>query len=893
MPSPTPKTIQTARSSRTQPEAASVLLVDDDPDFHLLAKEMLGHLGQFETTSAASADEALVLLSKGRYDIVVADYSMPETTGLELLKILRSAGNDIPFVMVTGRDREDVAIDALNSGADFYLQKGGDLAASFASLSKLIVHLAQARSSERRSQESLSEAISKLQELDSIINQSPVIVATWTVGERWPVGYISSNVSQLGYSADDFLSGRVSYMDVVYPDDLPRLRAEVARGNESGPPSWRLEYRVLTSSGEVRWISERTLVIQKDGVAVGWQGVLLDITDQKLAERRIRDLAMIVDSSHDAIYGMDLDGRITSWNQAATDLYGYSAAEAIGAEGEFLVPDEVRMEVASVRARVRNGEKVDNYESVRLRKDGSRVDVSITLSPVRNDSGAVVGFSATVRDISERKKADRLLVESELKYRTLFDGANDAIYIADAEGCILDVNKAASEQTGFSRRELIGMSITDVDVPREADKTRQRMDGMRRQGAGFFETVHRTKDGREFPVEVNARLIEYFGKPAIIGMIRDVSERKMAEDALRTVMSSLEELESIVTASPAVVFQWTYSDKGVRQIQFVSNNVSQFGYISSELMSQMRDFDRIVHPDDRIVVASGISKYDEAGADEFNLEYRIVTKGGEVRWVDERASVVRGESGLPVRHQGIVIDITARKLAEEALRFANEKLNLLGSITRHDVANQLGILVAAMSLLEEESDEASRKSHMRMMQEAISRISQQLEFAGSYQKAGTKPPEWVHVRLDLAVATSSANLGAIKVDVRVGNMDVWADPMFERVLFNLFDNAVRHGGKVTTIRIFTERRGDAVALVFEDDGVGVRPEEKELIFGKGHGGNTGHGLFLCREILGITGMTIVENGEHGKGSRFEICIPVGKYRGQVVWDPSGERSFKA
>jgi signal transduction histidine kinase len=165
------------------------------------------------------------------------------------------------------------------------------------------------------------------------------------------------------------------------------------------------------------------------------------------------------------------------------------------------------------------------------------------------------------------------------------------------------------------------------------------------------------------------------------------------------------------------------------------------------------------------------------------------------------------------------------------------------------------------------------------MREAISAISQQLEFAGSYQKAGTKPAEWVHVRLDLAGAMSGVELGHVKVENDVGNLEVWADPMFEKVLFNLLDNAVRHGGKLTRIRVFTERRGDDLVIVVEDDGVGVSPDEKELIFGKGYGKNTGHGLFLCREILGITGMTIVEVGDLGKGSRFEIFVPAGKHRG--------------
>ena len=177
MPPPRPIAFQTTNGTTSQPEVASVLLVDDDRDFLLLVKEMLERMGRFEVTSAESVDEAFALLSRGRYDVIVADYLMPGATGLDMLRTLRADGNDTPFVMFTGKGREDVAIDALNSGADFYVQKGGDSGASFANLSKMIMHLVQARSAERRGHESLDKAISKLQELDSIINQSPVIVA--------------------------------------------------------------------------------------------------------------------------------------------------------------------------------------------------------------------------------------------------------------------------------------------------------------------------------------------------------------------------------------------------------------------------------------------------------------------------------------------------------------------------------------------------------------------------------------------------------------------------------------------------------------------------------------------------------------------------------------------
>jgi PAS domain S-box-containing protein len=418
--------------------------------------------------------------------------------------------------------------------------------------------------------------------------------------------------------------------------------------------------------------------------------------------------------------------------------------------------------------------------------------------------------------------------------------------------------------------------MLDIDLNVQKSSVQALMDRMRRDGSAFFETLHLTKDGREIPVEISARLIEYLNRPAVLAIARDVSERKLTEEALATVMQSLEELESIVSASPAIVFRWTYSNE--RYVQFVTDNVMQFGYHPSDLISSSRPYSEFIHRDDQARVASEIARYDEDNVTEYGLEYRIVTRDGPTRWVDDRTTVRVAEAGMPMIHQGIVMDISPRKEAERALRLANEKLNLMGTITRHDVANQLSIVLGALALIDEDADEAARKRHMEMARDAIKIVSQQLEFAGSYQKAGSKAPEWVHVRLDLLSAIASLDLGGVSVEHKLGDLEIWADTMFEKVLLNLIDNSVRHGGDVTKIKVHAHKRGDELALVIEDNGSGIKPEDKDLIFQRGYGQHTGLGLFLCREILAITGLRIEETGDYGKGTRFEITAPPDRFR---------------
>jgi signal transduction histidine kinase len=165
-----------------------------------------------------------------------------------------------------------------------------------------------------------------------------------------------------------------------------------------------------------------------------------------------------------------------------------------------------------------------------------------------------------------------------------------------------------------------------------------------------------------------------------------------------------------------------------------------------------------------------------------------------------------------------------------------------------------------------------------MAKDAIRIVSQQLEFAGSYQKAGSKPPEWVHVRLELASVLDSMDLKGISIEQHLGDLEIYADPMFGKVVFNLIDNSVRHGGEVSLMRIHARERSDSLVLTVEDNGSGIRPEDKELVFQKGYGQHTGLGLFLSREILAITGMKIEETGDFGSGTRFEVTVPAGKYR---------------
>ena len=259
-------------------------------------------------------------------------------------------------------------------------------------------------------------------------------------------------------------------------------------------------------------------------------------------------------------------------------------------------------------------------------------------------------------------------------------------------------------------------------------------------------------------------------------------------------------------------------------------------------------------------------------------------KGDEITLTDGRVAMVdyipifdtNGQRRGRIWHHQ---DITGLKRAEEALRQANNKLKLLNSITRHDVANQLMLLTGYLSILEKNQSDPLFKEKIRKITTAAGRITSMIQFTKMYEEIGVNDPVWQECRT--LVATASQQVQPAKVVVENDIPEGWeisSDPLIVRVWYNLIDNAIQYGGKITTIHFYVQESGGDSLIICEDDGEGIPENNKEKIFDRGFGRNTGLGLFLSREILAITGITIRETGEPGMGARFEIRVPKGSYR---------------
>ena len=218
------------------------------------------------------------------------------------------------------------------------------------------------------------------------------------------------------------------------------------------------------------------------------------------------------------------------------------------------------------------------------------------------------------------------------------------------------------------------------------------------------------------------------------------------------------------------------------------------------------------------------------------------------------------------------------RMAETELTRKNKKITLLYNISRHDIANHLTVLRVKIKQVKKLSKDPTLLPHINKIEEEAREIYNDLENARICQEIGINVQEWHIVADTLRPVILRAGTAGIRCFVDIGNLEIYADPLLPRVFSNLLDNVVRHGSHVTSITVTCHRTAGGMLVIWEDDGVGIPAEEKERVFDQGYGKNTGLGLFLCREILAITGITLQENGVPGKGARFELLIPKGKYR---------------
>lgn len=256
-----------------------------------------------------------------------------------------------------------------------------------------------------------------------------------------------------------------------------------------------------------------------------------------------------------------------------------------------------------------------------------------------------------------------------------------------------------------------------------------------------------------------------------------------------------------------------------------------------------------------------------------DIEVKFSCADGNKRW----ALVSAMDCAEPAIHC-TAVDITEQKQAQDALRLANRKLNLLNNVTRHDILNQLTGLIGYLELSRDETKDPVLLAYVTKEEQAANAIRNQILFTRDYQNIGVNSPQWHNIAETLPLAMATLDIHQVKVTVNLAAVEIYADPLLEKVFYNLIENSLRHGERVTDIEIQSMFVRDGIDIIIEDNGAGIPSDAKERIFRREYFKNSGFGLFLTREILAITDLSITENGTFGTGARFVIHAPPGTFR---------------
>ncbi len=407
----------------------------------------------------------------------------------------------------------------------------------------------------------------------------------------------------------------------------------------------------------------RTLALDARRLAgVGDSLILItfhDVTQRKQAERTTSLLAAIVDFSDDAILSKKLDGTITSWNQSAERLFGYKAKEAIGQHITLIVPWERRSEEEDILRRLARGERVEHFETVRRRKDGSYLDLSLTISPIRDAAGRVIGASNVARDIGERKRIEVALRESEERFRAIVETTPECVKLISADGTLLHMNRPGLEMVGaHSADEVVGKNVYDLIAPEDRARFQAFNETVCRgeQGSLQFDIVG--LEGKRRHMETHAAPLRNPDETVLhLAVTADISERKHSEELLR---KSEERFRALVTASSDVVYRMSPDWSEMRELD-------GRGFIADTGKPRKDWLNEYIHPEDQPIVLRTIREAVRTKS-MFELEHRVRQTDGTLGWTNSRAVPLLNANGEILEWFGAATDVTARKEAEENFR---------------------------------------------------------------------------------------------------------------------------------------------------------------------------------------------------------------------------------
>jgi PAS domain S-box-containing protein len=746
---------------------------------------------------------------------------------------------------------------------------------------------------------------------------SNIIFTTDTKGKLTYVSPVIHHV--LGYDPNE-ISGKHFYK-LVPPDE--RYNIGLMLKNALLDKTLPEEFRMIDKTGhlhDVRIIAQPYW--EKEKLA-GINGLIEDITNLKKVEHDLKQIELqykaVVEDQTDLICRFRPDFSITFFNPAFSRYYLISQEVILQKNLSTLISSNELKKIREIIGNLTIERPVKTFEHENVSAKGVIHSYYSTIRAIYNASGEATEFQISSRDITELQqyyeKSQNLLEElqlhqkelekqneelmmlreqaerSERKYLDLYDHAPAGYFTLAPNGKITDMNLTGAALLGKTREQILNSSLQNYILPENRDIfiafCRRVFESSRKQTCEI--TLVRADTGEHVVIQADGKRIEQepnAGRQCRIVMT-DITDRVLAdkilsenEDRLRKMMEGSSVPIFVIDTNHQVVY-WNKAMSactGVEAKDVINTNKHWRGFYPEEhtcLADLVVDgaCDKIskAYPD----IASK-SRLLEGAYEAINF---FPTMGEQGKWLHFTASPVYDTKQNIIAALETIIDITDLKLAEETVKNANTKLNTLTQITRHDIINQLTILMSFVAFVEQSlPDDATVRKHAEKIKNAAQTIQNLIVFTREYQKLGMELARWHSLDHLIHKAMENVDARSIKLSLDPTPVSIYADPLIERVFENLVENSVRYGGKVSEIRISFNGSANNGKIIFEDNGQGIPDAQKTKIFSKDVGKTPKFGLFITKEILGYHDISIKETGEPGKGARFEIEVPRARYK---------------
>ena len=689
---------------------------------------------------------------------------------------------------------------------------------------------------------------------------SPIGIAVENL-EGQPLFVNAAFCSFLGFSEEELRCKHC--VDFSPPEDAAKdwvlfqqLRAGVIE-------NYQLEKRYFRRDGSLVW-GRLSISLLNSGPTPMVVAMVEDITQKKRAEDALLRHAAIVESSADAIASVTLEGVIASWNGGAQRIYGYTESEAVGKPVSILVPPEIPNEENKILETLRAGGRIEDFETVRVTKTGTRINVSLSISPIKDSTGKIVGCCGIARDISARKRAENRLRE----YERAVEAAEEMIAVLDREYRILIANRRYATMRNMQPEQVVGRFASEVLNKEVFERViKPKLDECFQGKVVRYEMKYTYPELGERDLSLSYFPIE--GATGVEGaacIAQDITERKLAEEALR---NSEERFRLAAQAGKMYAYTWDVASDVIVRAGDVSEVLGSTGEASltrEQLLAR-------VHPDDRASFNASVSERTPEHPD-VQISYRVLRPDGSVAWVEKTGHALFDNDGRIVRMIGMVADITERKRAEEALSGMTRKLVEAQEQERtriarelHDDINQRLALVTFE--LEQLRDAPSRIwSRVQDLQEQITDISGDIQ-ALSHDLHSS---QLEYLGAVAGMASLCKELGK-----RQGMRIKWRDDLRRalpkeiglclfRVLQEALHNAAKHSG-VKEIEVQLRERSGDIHLIVRDLGKGFDTE----VVRQGRG----LGLTSMQERVRLVNGTIEIKSRPMGGTTIDVRVPLG------------------